>query len=211
MTPSTVTNIMSLPVEILLIIASFIPLQEYLMLLKTSRRMHEVLAGGLFPHAFKRKLWAKVGRAIVIPVRLGDSTALRPILHYVSREDSEWLSCEIPHELNNAVWLGRFSTVSLMVEYGASLSPDSPMYHKNLWTGMMCSSNLFKMLKLLIPLGLGVNYLPAKDDNYQIHLATVYGDRQFLKALLFVGADFSLPGPYEQTAHEIAREYARVY
>ncbi|KAJ5904074.1 hypothetical protein N7504_006457 [Penicillium tannophilum] len=110
MTLSTVTNLMSLPVEILLIIASFIPLQEYLMLLRTSRRMHEILAEGLFPHAFKGKLWAKVSRAITIPVRLGDSKALRPILHYVSRKDPEWLSREIPHELNDAVWLGRYSS-----------------------------------------------------------------------------------------------------
>ncbi|KAJ5904073.1 Ankyrin repeat-containing protein [Penicillium tannophilum] len=76
---------------------------------------------------------------------------------------------------------------------------------------MMCSPKPLKMLKLLISLGLNVNHLPAKDDNYPIHLAAVYGDREFLKALLLAGADFSLPGPYGQTAHEIAKEYARVY
>ncbi|KAJ5554213.1 hypothetical protein N7513_004172 [Penicillium frequentans] len=151
----------------------------YLMLLKTSRRTHEILAGGLFPHAFRGKLWAKVGRAIAIPVRLRDSTALRPILHYVPRKDSEWLSREIQCEFNNAVWLGRYSIVSLMVEYGASVNPELPTCYKNLWTGMMCSPKPLKMLKLLISLGLDVDHLPAKEDNYPIYLAVAYGDREF--------------------------------
>lgn len=50
-----------------------------------------------------------------------------------------------------------------------------------------------------------------KGDNYPIHLAAMYADQEFLKALLLAGAEFSLQGPYGQNAHEIAREYARVY
>lgn len=76
---------------------------------------------------------------------------------------------------------------------------------------MMCSPKPLKMLKLLISLGLDVNHLPVKDNNYPIHLAAVYGDREFLKALLLASADFSLPGLYGRNAHEIAKEYARVY
>lgn len=172
-----------------------------------------MLVRDLFQTAFKNKLWVEVRDTIDYAVEVGDAMALEGIIQYLLLEDPMWLSNKIQDSFTTAAWLGHLPMVPLLVQHGASVNPDSVTFYNHLWTNMIRSPNKFEMLKLLISLGLDVNRVPIKGENYPIHLAALYWppDVEFLEKLVSLGADTSLRGPYGQTAEDMAREDTRIY